>query len=73
MDEMKVLLASPSNAGLADPGHATARSLMQVSSVLNMLNPTLDNLISVKMMFQLLTEITDNFQASHDQLVREHE
>jgi len=39
---------------------------MQISSALSMLNPTADNLISVKMMFKLLSEITDNFQAAHE-------
>jgi len=32
MGEMNVLLAGPSNAGLADPGDATARSLVQIST-----------------------------------------
>jgi hypothetical protein len=29
--ESEVLLAGPSNAGLTDPGHASALSLMQIS------------------------------------------
>jgi hypothetical protein len=34
MDETNLLLAGPSNAGLADPGHSTAISLTHVSVAL---------------------------------------
>jgi hypothetical protein len=46
--EMDILLAGPSDVGLADPGHATALSLLQISTALVHLNPTFDNTMVTK-------------------------
>jgi hypothetical protein len=56
--ESQVLLAGPSNAGLADPGHGAALSLSRVTAALVGLQqpPTLDNLdnnVALLMMVQL--------------------
>ena len=66
--ESEVLLAGPSNAGLADPGHAAALSLMQISSVLMKQNPAIDNMIAVKVMQRLVEEIGDALMAAHEKL-----
>ncbi|WP_051677319.1 DUF5677 domain-containing protein [Bradyrhizobium sp. URHD0069] len=67
--ETEALLAGPSDLGLADPGHAAARSLLQISTTLTGLNPTIDNVITTKMMLQLLDEITENFHMSHESIM----
>jgi hypothetical protein len=59
--ESDVLLVGPSNAGLADPGHASALSLIQTSSALMMTDPTLYNIILLKMMVILGDKIGGNF------------
>jgi len=53
--ESQVLLAGPSNAGLADPGHGAALSLSRVTAALVGLQqpPTLDNNVALLMMVQL--------------------
>ncbi len=69
--EREVLLAGASNAGLVDPGHATARSLVQIASVLMNLNPTIDNLVVVKIMNRLADEIGVALSAAHEKLVED--
>ena len=69
--ESEVLLAGPSNAGLTDPGHATALSLMQISSALMKQNPTVDNMVAVKIMQRLADEIGDALLAAHKKLVED--
>jgi hypothetical protein len=70
-DESEVLLAGPSNAGFADPGHAAALSLMQISSVLMKQNPTVDNLVAVKVMQHLVDEIGNVLVAAHQKLAED--
>jgi len=55
--EMDILLAGPSDVGIADPGHATAISLVQISTALVSLNPTFDNTVLIKIMLALTDEI----------------
>lgn len=69
--ESEVLLAGASNAGLTDPGHATALSLIQASSALMMLNPNLDSIIVVKVMMRLADEIGEGLLAAGEQLDRD--
>jgi Family of unknown function (DUF5677) len=69
--ESDVLLTGPSNAGLADPGFASALSLVQASSALMTINPTLDNIILVKIMMKLADEIGDDFLAASEKLDRD--
>jgi hypothetical protein len=64
--ELNILLAGASDVGLADPGHATALSLMQISTVLLGLNTTIDNVITANMMLELVTEIGRDFEGSHE-------
>jgi len=69
----EVLLAGPTNAGLADPGHSTAISLMQITMALALLSPTVDDVIAVKILERLQDEIGDALLDSHVQLKRDEE
>jgi hypothetical protein len=68
--ESQVLLAGPSNAGLADPGHGAALSLLRVTAALVGLQqpPTLDNNVALLMMVQLGDEIGEAFGEAHARL-----
>ena len=68
--ESQVLLAGPSNAGLADPGHGAALSLLRVTAALVGLQqpPTLDNNVVLLMMVQLGDEIGEAFGEAHERL-----
>jgi hypothetical protein len=69
--ETEILLAGPSNAGLTDPGRNTAISLMQITSALALLNPTLDDLIAMKIIQQLVDEVGDTLVKAQQQLERD--
>lgn len=71
LDESSILLAGPSNAGLADPGHSTALSLMRVSTTLGLLDPTLDHIVTLHILGQLVGDIGDAFMAAHEQLLND--
>ena len=60
-----VLLAGPSNQGLADPGHGVALSLTQMSAALADAYPTVDRLVSVMVMNLLQDEIGEAFLRAH--------
>jgi len=68
--ESEMLLAGPSNAGLADPGHGAAISLSRVTSALVGLQqpPTLDNNVALLMMVDLVDEIGEAFGQAHERL-----
>jgi hypothetical protein len=68
LKECQVLLSGPSNAGLADPGHGAAISLAQVSTTFGTLRPTFDNIVALKIIMQLVTEIGDDFAKAHSKL-----
>lgn len=69
--ESKTLLAGPSNAGLTDPGHATALSLNQISSALMRQNPTVDSIVTVKIMQRLADEIGSALLAAQKKLAED--
>jgi hypothetical protein len=69
LEEADLLLAGPSNAGLADPGHSAAISLVQTSTPLGLLHPTLDNIVALRIMLELERESGQAFGAAHQQLV----
>ena len=70
LPETQVLLAGPSNAGLADPGHSAAVSLSRITAALVGLQqpPTLDNNVALLMMVQLVDEIGEAFGNAHERL-----
>lgn len=63
-----LILAGPSNAGLADPGHNTALSFMKVWIALSTIEPTFDTILFSKMMNHLASEIGDQFLEAHNEL-----
>jgi Family of unknown function (DUF5677) len=71
MQETPTLLAGPSNAGLADPGHSAAISLTQVSSALVVVHPTFDNLVGLAIMAKIEPEIGKAFLKAHNKLERD--
>lgn len=66
--DTNILLAGPSDAGLADPGHATALSLVQTSSQLLSFHPTIDFQVVMKVMEALEDEIGASLLAAHKKL-----
>ena len=62
------LLAGPSNAGLADPGHSTAISLHQVTTSLLSTKPTFDWLVVMKVLKRLRDRTGEEFLKSHLEL-----
>jgi hypothetical protein len=69
--ESEILFAGPSNAGFADPGHASALSLLAISSALLTVHPTLDYMVFVGVMRILVDEIGDALLAAHKKMVAE--
>ncbi len=66
-----MLLAGASDAGLADPGHLTAISLVLASVPLFTFNPNVDSLIACKCMLQLCDDIGEALIAAHNGLEEE--
>jgi hypothetical protein len=60
-DRGKVLLAGPSNTGLADPAQCTALSLLQTTSALLGTRPSLDFIVVMKVLIMLQTQIARAF------------
>jgi len=73
MGDKQTMLAGSSNAGFADPGHATALSLLQISSSLLHLNATIDSNITVRIMAILADEAGEQLLAAHEKLVKDDE
>ncbi len=71
LNETDLLLAGPSNFGLADPGQATAISLAQVATSLLHLDTTLDGVVVLKIMMALSAEIGETFVAIQKKLESE--
>jgi hypothetical protein len=67
--ESNILLSGPSNAGLADPGHAAVLSLAQISSALLPINQTFENIVKVKIMTLLVEEIAASFLDAHEKML----
>lgn len=58
-----ILLAGPSNTGLADPGHGTAISLGQITVALLSTRPNIDRLVICNILVRLMGEIGEEFLA----------
>ena len=69
----EVLLAGPSNSGLADAGAGAALSLLIISATLLPLSPNFDHQVAIRMMGLLKDEIGTAFQQAHDKLYRDEE
>ena len=64
----ELLLAGASNSGLADPGHSTAVSLGQITTVLLATKPDLDGIVTMKVLQQLQGEVGEAFLQAHRDL-----
>jgi Family of unknown function (DUF5677) len=64
----EILLAGPSNAGLADPGHATCISLMQTTVCLLNHEVEVEGVAAMLVLQQLLSRVGDAFLAAHERL-----
>ena len=60
-----VILAGPSNEGLADPGHAAAISLCQITVALLCTKSTFDSIVVSKILQSLVDEIGNAFLEVH--------
>lgn len=67
-DEIDMFLAGPSNAGLADPGHCTAISLLHVSVAQGLILPDLDSLVGLRILGRLEREAGEAFHQAHQYL-----
>ncbi len=68
IEESAILLAGPSDAGMANPGHATCVSLLQTSASLLHFSETLDNQVVLRAMEALSDEIGEALLAAHRKL-----
>ena len=66
----EVLLAGPSNAGIADPGHIVALSLHQATVFLVSMRPSYNHLVAIKIMERLTDEIGAALLQSHRKVER---
>jgi len=63
--EEKILLAGPSDSGLADPGSGTAVSLNLINAILITSRPTAENLIILQATSLLVDEVDESFLKAH--------
>ncbi len=64
-DEKRMLLVSASTAGLADPGHSTAISLVQITVALLSTRPSIDTITTMSVLARLEDKIGKTFLESH--------
>lgn len=60
-DHEELLLAGPSSIGLADPGHSTAISLTQITTCLLVVQPSLDNFVTIEVLNWLQDDAGEQF------------
>ncbi len=63
-----LMLAGPSNEGLADPGQYTALSLLQLTVVMLNLRITAENLIGLLVLSRLTDEVREAFLDAHHRM-----
>jgi hypothetical protein len=68
LEESDALLAGPSNAGLADPGHCTAISLLHISTAFGVIAPTVDSNVVLRILVNLEWDVGETFLTVHRQL-----
>jgi|GEM_PF-1902179 len=70
-DRGQVMLAGPSNAGFADPGHGMCLSLTQITAVFLNLTPSASGLVSLRVLLELTDRAGEALLAAHRQLERD--
>ena len=68
LPDQQMLLAGPSDLGLADPGHGTAISLSQITLTLLTMKPNIDRLVICQILSRLEHEVGEAFIAAHQSL-----
>jgi hypothetical protein len=63
-----MLLAGPSDLGLADPGHGTSMSPSQITSTLLTMKPNIDRLVICQILLRLEDEVGEAFLAANAEL-----
>jgi len=66
--DRNMMLAGPSKFGLADPGHSTAISLLQITSCLLFLEPNLDRMVMAQVLKLLSDEVGTAFINIHNNI-----
>lgn len=61
LEDSEILLAGPSEIGLASPAHTTAISLLQVTTTFLTYKPNLDSIVACNMLLKLEHEIGESF------------
>jgi hypothetical protein len=69
-ESQDILLAGPSNMGLADPGQATALSLAQITVTLLGLETNIDRLVTCNILMALVDEIKEEFAEVQNRLTQ---
>ena len=64
----EVLLAGPSNLGLADPGHSTAISLLQLTTSILATEADIDWVVAMRVLGELTDEVGEAFLKVHQEL-----
>jgi hypothetical protein len=73
MDQARVMLAGPSNAGLADPGHAMCISLSQVTTAFLNQTPGVRHIVTLRVLLELTDRAGDALIAAHRKLEEDEE
>ena len=68
-----VMLAGPSNVGLADPGHAVAISLLQITLTLLSRNPDMGDLVTMTFLLGACDAVGRSFIQAHQKVVEDAE
>jgi hypothetical protein len=63
LPDQQMLLAGPSDLGLADPGHGTALSLSQITITLLTMKPNIDRLVICQILARLEDEVGEAFSS----------
>jgi hypothetical protein len=71
-EEEGLLLAGPSNAGLEEAGRLTAMSLAQIAAPLMAIEPSVDGIVWLRVLFELSKEIEKEFLACKAKLLADH-
>ncbi len=65
------MLAGPSNVGLADPGHAVAVSLLQITLTLLSRNPEMGDLVTMTFLQGVCDTVGHAFMRAHRKLMED--
>lgn len=73
LDDRDIILAGPTNAGLADPGHGALISLFQITTLIANFDPDLEDVLTIQAIQKLEELAGSAFQEIHQRQVSEEE